>query len=104
MKRRSAKVSMGSVRPPARSERRFTSLARAILRLRFGGRAPRGHEEVARLLGISTVSAKRIEEQALRQLRLGAIEASAEGQVVSSGWDDAQSILADLARNEWDDV
>lgn len=107
MKQPSINVRMGNLRTPAGSGRRFTSLARAVLRLRFGGRELRGHEEVARLLGVSVASVRRIEERALRQLRLAALDpssAAASGPARRAVFDEVQSILADVARNEWEEV
>lgn len=110
MKQPSTNVSMGNLRTPTGSARRFTSLARAVLRLRFGGRELRGHAQVAHLLGVSVASVKRIEERALRQLRLAALEPSSTAASAASGpaqgamFDELQSILADLAHNEWEEV
>ncbi len=103
---------MGTLRTPPSSGRRFTSLDRAVLRLRFGGRVPRRQEEVARLLGVSAARVKRIEERALRHLRLTALESAAgpptEGAI--PGWpadacdDELHSLMTDLAHNEWEEA
>lgn len=57
-----------------------------VLRLRFGsGRTPQTHPEVARLLGVSDSTVRRIEQQALRKLRLSALGPIGKGW---QGWDE----------------
>lgn len=57
-----------------------------VLRLRFGnGRTAQTRAEVARLLGVSDRTIRRIEQQALRKLRLSALGPVGRGW---PGWDE----------------
>ncbi|MFI5396981.1 MAG: sigma factor-like helix-turn-helix DNA-binding protein [Candidatus Binatia bacterium] len=58
-----------------------------VLLLRFGqGRRPSTHEQVANALGISPRTVERLENEALRQLRLSAVDPLSRGW---NGWDEA---------------